>query len=74
MRNILISSLLIFLSGSLTIVYADDADGNKGVEISTEHKSEQGLEHGKAYAGDKDKKEKDSKDKGDKEKGDKSKK
>ena len=68
MRNLFISSLLLFIFGTLTSVYADDDDRNKGVEISTEQKSDQGLEHGKAYAGDKEQKEKSDRDKGDKEK------
>jgi hypothetical protein len=67
MRNLLIISILIFSFGLSTSVFAEDKGKHKGPEISVEHKSEQGLEHGKAYAGTKEKKDKGDKDKGDKE-------
>jgi len=66
MRKSLFIKILIFSFGLSTSVFA--ADTGKGTEISAEQKSEQGLEHGDAYAGTKEKKEKDDKDKGDKEK------
>ena len=78
MRKSLITKILIFSFGLSTSVFAGDAGKQKGPETSVEQKSEQGLEHGEAYAGskekddkdkgDKEKKEKDDKDKGDKEK------
>jgi len=63
MRKSLFIKILIFSIGLSTSVFA--ADTGKGTETSAEQKSEQGLEHGEAYAGTK---EKDDKDKGDKEK------
>ena len=82
MRKSLITKILIFSFGLSTSVFAGDTGKHKGPETSAEHKSEQGLEHGKAYAGTKEKKEKsdkemggkdkdDKKEKGDKDKGDK---
>ena len=70
MRKSLITKILIFSFGLSTSVFAGDAGKQKGPETSAEQKSEQGLEHGEAYAGDKEKKEKGDKDKdkGDKEK------
>jgi len=58
--------MLVLAFGLSTSVLAKDKGKHKGPEISAEHKSEQGLEHGKAYAGTKEKKEKGGKDKGDK--------
>ena len=80
MRNILI--LIIFLLSAILPInsVAKDKEKTSGVESSAEYKSEQGLEHGKAYAGTKEKKEKkekekksekDKKDKKDKDKKDK---
>jgi len=82
MRKSLIIIMLVLAYGLSTSVLAKDKGKHKGPEISAEHKSEQGLEHGKAYAGTKEKKEKsdkemggkdkdDKKEKGDKDKGDK---
>jgi len=68
MRKSLFIKILIFSFGLSTSVFAADTGKHKGPETSAEHKSEQGLEHGDAYAGTKEKKEKDDKDKGDKEK------
>ena len=68
MRKSLITKILIFSFGLSTSVFAGDTGKHKGPETSAEHKSEQGLEHGKAYAGTKEKREKGDKDKGDKEK------
>ncbi len=62
MRNLLIISILIFAFGLSTSVSAEDKGKHKGPEISVEQKSEQGLEQGKAYAGDKEKKDKGDKD------------
>ncbi len=61
MRNILI--LIIFLLSAILPInsVAEDKEKTSGVESSAEHKSEQGLEHGKAYAGTKEKKEKEEK-------------
>ena len=77
MRKSLIIEILIFSFGLSTSVFAGDTGKHKGPETSAEQKSEQGLEHGEAYAGTKEKKEKDGKDKDDKkekkEKGDKDK-
>lgn len=56
MRKSLFIKILIFSFGLSTSVFA--ADTGKGTEISAEQKSEQGLEHGDAYAGTKEKKEK----------------
>jgi len=66
MRKSLIIIMLVLAFGLSTSVLAKDKGKHKGPEISAEHKSEQGLEHGKAYAGTKEKKEKGGKDKGDK--------
>jgi len=73
MRKSIIIIMLVLSFGLSTSVLAEDKGKHKGPEISAEHKSEQGLEHGKAYAGtkekskgDKEKKEKGGKDKGDK--------
>jgi len=71
MRKILIISILIFSFGLSTSVFAGEKGKQKGPDTSVEHKSEQGIEHGEAYAGTKEKKETDDKDKGDKEKKDK---
>ena len=49
-------SILFLLSGLVTAVSAAEENRQSGVETSTEHKSEEGLEHGKAYAGSKEKK------------------
>jgi len=68
MRKSLITKILIFSFGLSTSVFAGDTGKHKGPETSVEQKSEQGLEHGEAYAGSKEKKEKGDKDKGDKEK------
>jgi len=73
-RKSLIIIMLVLAFGLSTSVLAKDKGKHKGPEISAEHKSEQGLEHGKAYAGTKEKKEKGGKDKGDKEKKEKGKK
>lgn len=61
MRNILI--LIIFLLSAILPInsVAKDKEKTSGVESSAEYKSEQGLEHGKAYAGTKEKKEKEEK-------------
>ena len=64
MRKSLFIKILIFSFGLSTSVFA--ADTGKGTETSAEQKSEQGLEHGEAYAGTKEKKVKEDKDKGDK--------
>ncbi|MGH8119135.1 MAG: hypothetical protein ACRESK_00815, partial [Gammaproteobacteria bacterium] len=72
---------LFLLSGFAGIVAAKDekAQGgsetavekrHSGVETSAEHKSEEGLEHGKAYAGSKEKKVKEKGAKADEESGD----
>ncbi len=66
MRKSLIIIMLVLAFGLSTSVLAEDKGKHKGPEISAEHKSEQGLEHGKAYAGTKEKKEKGGKGKGDK--------
>ena len=66
MRKSLIIIMLVLAFGLSTSVLAKDKGKHKGPEISAEHKSEQGLEHGKAYAGTKEKKEKGGKGKGDK--------
>ena len=66
MRKSLIIIMLVLAFGISTSVLAKDKGKHKGPEISAEHKSEQGLEHGKAYAGTKEKKEKGGKGKGDK--------
>ena len=63
MRNLLILTLFL-LSASLPInSVAKDKEKTSGVDTSVEHKSEQGLEQGKAYAGTKEKKEKEEKEK-----------
>ena len=49
-------SILFLLSGLVTAVSAAEENRQSGVETSTEHKSEEGLEHGKAYASSKEKK------------------
>jgi hypothetical protein len=49
-------TILFLLSGFVITVSAKDDKQHSGVETSTEHKSEQGLEHGEAYAGSKEKK------------------
>jgi len=49
-------SLLFLLAGLVATVNAGEEKRHSGVETSAEHKSEQGLEHGKAYAGTKEKK------------------
>ena len=64
--------ILIFSFGLSTSVFAGDTGKHKGPETSAEQKSEQGLEHGEAYAGTKEKEEKGDKDKDDKEKKEKS--
>ena len=48
-------SILFLLSGLVTAVDAAEENRQSGVETSTEHKNEAGLEHGKAYAGSKEK-------------------
>ena len=68
MRKSLIIIILVLSFGLSTSVLAEDKGKHKGPEISAEHKSEQGLEHGKAYAGTKEKREKGDNNKGDKEK------
>lgn len=50
---------LFMLSGLVTTVDAKEENRQSGVETSAEHKSEKGLEYGKAYAGSKEKKVKD---------------
>jgi len=42
--------------GLFLIAYADEDSKHSGVETSAEHQSEQGAEHGTAYAGTKEKK------------------
>ena len=64
MRKSLFIKILIFSFGLSASVFA--ADTGKGTATSAEQKSEQGLEHGEAYAGTKEKKVKEDKDKGDK--------
>jgi hypothetical protein len=56
------------LSGFNTLVFADEENRQSGPEVSGEHQSEQGAEHGQAYAGSKEKKDKEDKDKEDKDK------
>jgi len=68
MRKSLFIIMLVLSFGLSTSVLAEDKGKHKGPKISAEHKSEQGLEHGKAYAGTKEKREKGDKNKGDKEK------
>jgi hypothetical protein len=59
MHTLIRSCLLIFLLGLYSAAFADEEEKSPpGVEVSREHKSDQGLEHGKAYAGSKEKKEK----------------
>ena len=48
-------SILFLLSGLVTAVSAAEGNRKSGVETSTEHKSGEGLEHGKAVAGSKEK-------------------
>ena len=71
MRKSLITKILIFSFGLSTSVFAGDTGKHKGPETSAEQKSEQGLEHGEAYAGSKEKKEKGDKEMGGKDKDDK---
>lgn len=70
MKNILaVFSIIIMLSGFNIPVFADEDNRQSGSEVSGEHKSEQGAEHGEAYAGSKEKQEKEGeedKDKDDK--------
>jgi hypothetical protein len=54
--------MLFLLFGLATAVNAKEEKQHSGVETSAEHKSEQGLEHGKAYAGSKEKKAKEAED------------
>ena len=48
--------VLFLLSGLVTAASAKEENRQSGVETSAEHKSDQGLEHGEAYAGSKEKK------------------
>lgn len=52
--------MLFMLSGLTTAVNAKEEKRHSGDETSAEQKSEQGLEHGKAYAGSKEKKAKEA--------------
>ena len=52
-------TILFLLSGLVFTASAKEDKQHSGVETSAEHKSEQGLEHGEAYAGSKEKKVKD---------------
>lgn len=49
-------TILFLLSGLVVTASAKEDKKHSGVETSAEHKSEQGLEHGEAYAGSKEKK------------------
>ena len=66
--------VILMLSGFNTLVFADEENRQSGPEVSGEHQSEQGAEHGQAYAGSKEKNEKEDKDKEDKDKENKDKK
>ena len=64
MKILVILSALILTS---PMVYAKDDQGkHTGDGSSLEHKSESGLEHGNAYAGEKEKEEKEEKEEKDK--------
>ena len=56
MRDVISACLLLLVFGWGVGAYGDEEHKQSGVEVSTEHKSEEGLEHGKAYAGSKEKK------------------
>lgn len=49
-------TILFLLSGVVSTASAKEDKKHSGVETSAEHQSEQGLEHGEAYAGSKEKK------------------
>jgi len=66
--------VILMLSGFNTLVFAGEENRQSGPEVSGEHQSEQGAEHGQAYAGSKEKNEKEDKDKEDKDKENKDKK
>jgi hypothetical protein len=59
-------SVILMLSGFNTLVFADKENRQSGTEVSGEHKSEQGAEHGQAYAGSKEKNEEENKEDKDK--------
>ncbi len=65
MNRLLILAIFILtfgISASYPLL-AEDRGKHSGPEISVEQKSEQGLEHGKAYAGTREKMEKEAKEK-----------
>ncbi len=71
MHNLLKILVVTILLGFSVSGYPKDKNEkgqHKGPGTSTEHKSEQGLEHGEAYAGTKEKKEKEEKVKEEKDK------
>jgi hypothetical protein len=67
MQKLLVISILIFSFCLSSSVFAKEENRQSGIETSEEHKSEQGLEKGKAYAGSKEKDTKEKKDKKEKE-------
>ena len=72
MQHIFKIAIIIMMSSGVTgIAYAGDKEDkgqHKGDGMSLEHKSEQGMEHGKAYAGTREKNEKEEKVKEEKDK------
>lgn len=63
MKKLFLALLSLFFTSFLIFnVIAAEEDRHGGVETSAEHKSDQGLEQGKAYAGSKEKKSKDDSD------------
>lgn len=72
MRHIFKIAIIIMMAFGLTVsAYAGDKEDkgqHKGDGMSLEKKSEQGMEHGEAYAGTKEKKEKEEKVKEEKDK------
>src|SRR4030067_2809209 len=62
MRKLTVLSILILSFGLSSSLLAKEENRQSGIETSEEHKSEQGLEKGKAYAGTKEVTEKEGKD------------
>jgi hypothetical protein len=62
MKNLLTAfSIVLMITAFSQPLFAGEENRQSGVEVSTEHKSEQGAEHGKAYAGSKEKEDKEEK-------------
>ena len=63
MKRLLVISLAALSFFLSTTLFAKEENRQSGVETSAEHKSEQGLEKGKAYAGTKEVTDKEGKEK-----------